>query len=86
MAYTIQFTPGARRAFRRFDAPIQRRIGAAIDALAVNPRPSGVKKLADTENHWRIRVGDYRIIYQIFDRVLVIVIVTVGHRGDVYRR
>ena len=85
MAYTVQFTPGARRALKRLETPIQRRVGAAIDDLAVNPRPSGVKKLADTENHWRIRVGEYRVIYQIFDRVLVIVIVAVGHRGDVYR-
>jgi len=85
LTYTVQFIPGARRAFTRLESPIQRRIGAAIDSLAVNPRPSGVKKLADAENHWRIRVGDYRIIYQIFDKVLVIVIVAVGHRGDVYR-
>ena len=85
MAYTVQFTPRARRDLTRLESPIQRRIAAAIDQLALNPRPSGVKKLADSENHWRIRVGDYRIIYQIFDEVLVIVIVTIGHRGDVYR-
>lgn len=85
MPYTVQFTPGARRALKRLEATSQRRIGAAIDGLAVNPRPSGVKKLADTENHWRTRVGDYRVIYQIFDNVLVIAIVIVGHRRDVYR-
>jgi len=85
VAYTVQFTPRARRDLTRLESPIQRRIAAAIDQLALNPRPSGVKKLADSENHWRIRVGDYRIIYQIFDEVLVIVIVTIGHRGDVYR-
>ncbi|HKS16643.1 MAG TPA: type II toxin-antitoxin system RelE/ParE family toxin [Planctomycetota bacterium] len=85
MAYTVQINPGARRALKRLDVPIQRKIGAAIDGLAVNPRPSGVKKLATPEDLWRIRVGDYRVIYQIFDKVLVVVIVTVGHRGNVYR-
>jgi mRNA interferase RelE/StbE len=85
VAYAVQFTSGARRALKRFELPIQRKIGAAIEGLALDPRPPGVKKLVDAEGFWRIRVGNYRIIYQIFDRVLVIVIVTIGHRGDVYR-
>lgn len=57
----------------------------AIDALAIDPRPSGVKKLAGEKSAWRIRVGDYRITCEIFDRVLVVLVVGVGHRGDAYR-
>ena len=85
MAFSIQFTPAAERALDGLEVPIRRRVAGAIDGLALNPRPSGVKKLAGLENLWRIRVGDYRIVYRIFDRTLVIVIVTIGHRGDVYR-
>lgn len=85
MAYSIQFTPAARRQFTRLDPSVQQRIGAAIDGLAENPRPPGAKKLKGSENLWRIRAGDYRIIYQIHDRELVVVIVTIGHRSDVYR-
>lgn len=85
MAYSIQFTPAAQRQFNRLDAPTRTRIGAAIDGLAENPRPPGVKKLSGSKNLWRIRVGDYRVVYQIHDRELVVVIVNIGHRSDVYR-
>ena len=64
---------------------VQRRIVHAVEGLAPNPRPPGVKKLAGASDHWRIRVGAYRVVYQILDRVLLVLIVDVGHRGDVYR-
>jgi len=70
--YSVQFTPAAERAFGSLETTIRRRIARAIDGLAQNPRPAGVKKLAGLENLWRIRVGDYRIIYRIFDRSLII--------------
>ena len=85
MAHSIQFTPAARRQFFKLEASIQRRIGQAIDALAENPRPPGSKKIKVPEDLWRIRVGDYRIVYQIHDRELVVVIVAIGHRSDIYR-
>lgn len=57
----------------------------AIDDLAETPRPPGTKKLAGMADRWRIRVGDYRIIYDIRDGMLTILVVKVGHRKDVYR-
>lgn len=85
MAYTIQFTPVAAKQLDKLDAPIRRRIAAAIDSLVENPRPPGTKKLQGSDDLWRIRTGDYRVIYQIRDRQLIVVIVTIGHRGDIYR-
>ncbi len=54
-------------------------------SLAEEPRPDGVKKLAGSDDLYRVRVGDYRIIYQIRDATVLVVIIRVGHRGDVYR-
>lgn len=56
-----------------------------IDELATSPRPNGVKKLKGKENTYRIRVGDYRILYEIFDDVLLVTVVKIGHRSKVYK-
>ena len=56
-----------------------------MDALAANPRPKGVKKLSGPDDLYRIRVGDYRIVYQIHDDRLIVLVVRIGHRKDVYR-
>ncbi len=56
-----------------------------MDALAANPRPKGVKKLTGLDNLYRIRAGDYRIVYQIRDDRLIVLVVRIGHRKDVYR-
>lgn len=85
MAYTVQIAPAAERQLAKLDRPIRARLAEAIDKLAANPRPAGVKKLVGEENAWRIRVGDYRIVYEIHDRRLVVLIIGIGHRGDVYR-
>lgn len=61
------------------------RIVAAIDALAEELRPSGVKKLVGSEHTYRIRVGDYRVVYSIEDRLLVVLVERIRHRGEVYR-
>ena len=53
--------------------------------LADNPRPRGVEKLEGRENRYRIRVGDYRVIYEIHDEVLLVLVVRIGHRREVYR-
>ena len=84
MAYTIKFTPAAEREFDRLDRSVRKRIAPAIQGLSIDPRPPGVKKLAG-QDLWRIRVGDYRIVYQIHDRQILVLIVAIGHRGDVYR-
>jgi mRNA interferase RelE/StbE len=62
-----------------------RRAKEKIQALAQDPRPHGCLKLKGEDNLWRIRVGDWRVIYEIHDRVLVVVVVDVDHRGDVDR-
>lgn len=85
MAYTVQITPAAERQLAKLDRRIRARLMEAIDNLAANPRPAGVKKLVGEQNAWRIRVGDYRIVYEIHDRRLLVLIIGLGHRGDVYR-
>ena len=85
MAYTIRFRPSATRSMRKLPRSVQVRLKPRIDALAENPRPPGVDKLAGEENAYRIRVGDYRIIYEVRDIVLVVVVMRIGHRREVYR-
>lgn len=57
---------------------------AAIEALAGDPRPHGCRKLTGAEDLWRIRVGDYRVVYQVDDAEMLVLIATAGHRRDVY--
>jgi mRNA interferase RelE/StbE len=85
MAYRIEVKPQPEKALARIPNPYRRRIARAIDGLARDPRPAGCVKLAGAENAYRIRVGDYRIVYQIVDRILVVYIIRVAHRKDVYR-
>ena len=59
------------------------RIAMAIDALADNPRPAGGKKLEGNTDLWRIRIGDYRVIYTIEDRIVTVTVLRIGQRGDV---
>ncbi|MGA7744220.1 MAG: type II toxin-antitoxin system RelE/ParE family toxin [Polyangia bacterium] len=83
--YSVQLAPSAERDLSALDKPVQRRVAARIDALAENPRPAGVTKLQGEANAWRIRVGDYRILYTIEDRRLVVLVIKIGHRREVYR-
>jgi mRNA interferase RelE/StbE len=85
-AYSIAFKTLAEKALRKLPKTIQRRIVMAVEGLASNPRPAGAKKLTAGDELWRIRVGDYRIVYHIEDKRLVILVVRVAHRRDVYRQ
>ena len=85
MTYEVKFTKGARKMFRKLSQELQDSIQPKIDKLAIEPRPNGVKKLQGEDNLYRIRVGDYRVIYDIFDDVLLVKIVDVGHRSKVYK-
>lgn len=85
MAYSILFAPAANRQFRKLTPQVQKRLKPRIDALADNPRPPGVVKLKGSEELYRIRAGDYRIIYEIQDIGLVILVVKIGDRRDVYK-
>ena len=78
--------PTALRLLRTLDPPARRRAQAAIELLADQPRPSGAKKLVGGGGEWRVRAGDYRIVYEVHDDVLVVLVVAVGHRRDIYER
>ncbi len=84
MTYRVEVSRRAAKAVTSLDKPLRRKILTAIDALSGDPRPAGCKKLAGQET-WRIRVGDYRIIYEIHDRVLLVIVVDIGHRREIYR-
>lgn len=83
--YTITFARSARKELERLSANIVSRIFPKIEALAQNPRPLGCRRLRGFENLWRIRTGDYRVIYQVFDDEMVVDIVAVRHRSQAYR-
>lgn len=85
MTYRVEWKPSAAREFRKLPAAIQRRIRPRVDDLAENPRPAGVEKLAGAETRYRVRAGDYRVVYEIGDEVLLVLVLAVGHRRDVYR-
>jgi mRNA interferase RelE/StbE len=83
--YRIELRPATVRALRKLDPPIRRRVQGAIVLLAQNPRPPAARALKGRPG-LRVRVGDYRVIYTIQDEVLLVVVVTLGHRRDVYDR
>ncbi|WP_295385613.1 type II toxin-antitoxin system RelE/ParE family toxin [uncultured Thiodictyon sp.] len=85
MAYRIEIKRNARKALLSLPHAYRSRIGEAIDSLASDPRKPGTRKLEGSESLYRLRVGDYRVIYEIQDARLIIVVVKVGHRREVYR-
>lgn len=84
--YRVLFKPSVEKALHRLPISVQIRIVAAVDGLQDNPRPPGAVKLTGEPDLWRIRVGDYRVIYSIDDERLIILVVRIAHRKDVYRR
>lgn len=85
LAYTIEIQSKAKRQLKTFEKQTQERISKAIDQLAGNPRPNNSKALKGFTGIWRLRVGDYRVIYAIRESELVVLIVEIGHRREVYR-
>ncbi len=86
MTYRIEVTPAAVRQLRKLDSQARRRVQAAVELLANDPRPSGAKKLVGGNGEWRVRTGDYRIVYEVNDGVLVVLVIAVGHRREIYQR
>lgn len=84
--FTVTLSPGAAREFRKLTRDVQLKLKKAIDGLATEPRPEGVRKLADTDDLYRVRVGNYRIIYKIDGAELVVLVVGIGDRKEIYRR
>ncbi len=85
MGHSILLAPPAERQLKAFASPVQKRIVKRLKWLQNNPRPQGVKKLAGEDDLYRIREGDYRIIYTIQDKDLVVLVVKIGDRKEVYR-
>jgi mRNA interferase RelE/StbE len=83
--YSIELKPRASKFIEAQPKKIQRQLFAHIEALALNPRPAGYKLLYTEEKLYRIRSGNCRIIYQIQDKILLVVVVKIGDRKDIYR-
>jgi mRNA interferase RelE/StbE len=85
LSYEIQIKASALKAINKLETQIRARIVTRIVELADNPRPQGSTKLSGPDSFYRVRVGNYRIIYEVKDDVLVVLVLKVGHRRDVYR-
>ena len=83
--YRVLLERAAEKDLTRLSVEVHDRVIAAIQALAMNPRPPGCRKLAGGENDWRIRVGNYRVVYEIADEIRVVRVNRVRHRREVYR-
>ncbi|MGH7800119.1 MAG: type II toxin-antitoxin system RelE family toxin [Thermodesulfobacteriota bacterium] len=83
--YTITFARSARKELEALEASVVNRIFSKIEALAKEPRPTGCRKLHGGMNLWRIRVGDYRVVYAIHHKERIVDIIAVRHRSEAYR-
>ena len=86
MTYRVEVAAAAVRQLRKLDRAAQRRVQGAIELLAAEPRPNGAKKLVGGDGEWRVRTGDYRIVYEIHDNVLLVLVIAIGHRREIYDR
>lgn len=84
MSYEVIFVPGAEREFDKLPRVHQRRLADAIDCLAENPRPTGSAKLTHIDAY-KLRIGDYRVIYTVKDQRLVVLVLRIADRREVYR-
>jgi len=86
MRYTIEIARPAQKQLNKLDPSVRKKIGRRIDGLADDPRPSGVAKLTDVSPPlYRVREGQYRILYTINDDKLIVLVIRIGHRSEVYR-
>ena len=86
MTYAIQLSPSAARQLRKFDPDVRRRIQAAIELLANDPLPPAATRLVGGAGEWRVRTGDYRVIYEIHDEHLLVLVLRMAHRREMYDR
>ncbi len=85
MGYHLEYRASFKKELRKLSPKIRRAIVERILNLADDPRPNGVTKLRGADKTYRIRQGDYRIIYNIYDELIIIELIKIGHRSDVYR-
>jgi mRNA interferase RelE/StbE len=86
VTYQVELAPAAVRQIKKLPRDVQQLVVQQLEELALNPRPNGVVKLEGAESLYRVRLGDYRIVYQIQDEVLLVTVVKVAHRREVYRK
>ncbi len=86
MIYEVALAPAAARQLRKLDPQVRRRVQAAIELLATEPRPPAATRLLGGAGEWRVRTGDYRIIYEVEDERLLVLVLSVGHRREIHRR
>jgi mRNA interferase RelE/StbE len=85
-SYRIEWKASALKELKRIERNVVPRVFAAVEALACNPRPVGCRKLTGASMTYRVRVGRYRVVYTVEDECLIVQVVRVGHRGDVYQK
>jgi mRNA interferase RelE/StbE len=85
MRYTLIYKRSAAEELLKLPSSAAQKVKSAIDQLVDNPRPVGCKKLTGTDDSYRIRIGNYRVIYTVFDSLLIVTIIKVAHRKDAYR-
>jgi mRNA interferase RelE/StbE len=86
MSYQVTLAPSAARQMRKLDPHMRRRVQGAIELLSANPRPPAATRLVGGAGEWRVRTGDYRIVYAIHDNQLLVLVVSVGHRKEIHQR
>jgi mRNA interferase RelE/StbE len=86
MHYKLEYTAAARKQLKKLPREILPRIIHGIEQLSENPRPEGIKKLSGYKDYYRLRVGDYRIVYSIRDVILMILIIKIAPRKNVYQK
>jgi len=86
VTFRVVLSPAASRELRKLSQPAAQRVVAVFEVLAQTPRPPAAKPLVGRPGLWRVRSGDYRILYEINDDVLLVFVVRVGHRREVYDR
>jgi len=84
MTYRVTLAPSAARQLRKFAPQARRRIQGVLELLADDPRPPSATRLVGGSGEWRVRTGDYRIVYEIQDDILLILVLAVGHRREIY--
>jgi mRNA interferase RelE/StbE len=84
--YVVNLTPAAARQLRKFDPPTRRRLQAVIELLANEPRPPAATRLVGGAGEWRVRTGDYRVIYEIHEAELLVLVLRMAHRREIYGR
>ena len=85
MTYRITLATAAARQLRKLDPPARRRVQAALDLLQADPRPPAATQLVGGAGEWRVRTGDYRIVYEIEGEQVHVLVLRVGHRREIYK-